>query len=70
MMLEYVLYSAASRIVDHYLGSANDPDARPMNERTVPKMSVELAARLGPSPVQKGKSLLQLSGTVKQDSLL
>ncbi|KAJ8308099.1 hypothetical protein KUTeg_012973 [Tegillarca granosa] len=41
--------TAASRIVDHYLG--NDPDAAPLNQPVVntPKISKELSARLGNS---------------------
>ncbi|XP_069116053.1 uncharacterized protein C19orf47-like isoform X3 [Argopecten irradians] len=42
--------TAASRIVDHYLGK--DPDAVPMNLQVVhvPKISKELSARLGTPP--------------------
>ncbi|XP_021349579.1 uncharacterized protein C19orf47 homolog isoform X3 [Mizuhopecten yessoensis] len=45
--------TAASRIVDHYLGK--DPDAGPMNLPIVPKISRELSARLG-TPPGSGKS--------------
>ncbi|XP_064622923.1 uncharacterized protein C19orf47-like isoform X2 [Lineus longissimus] len=45
----------ASRIVDHYLG--NDPNAAPMNEPPPgPKLSKEMASRLGPAPAGGGGS--------------
>ncbi|XP_048736588.2 uncharacterized protein C19orf47-like [Ostrea edulis] len=40
--------TAASRTVNHYLGS--DPDAAPMSLPIVPKLSKELSARLGEVP--------------------
>ncbi|KAK3093778.1 hypothetical protein FSP39_020123 [Pinctada imbricata] len=43
--------TAASRTVNHYLGS--DPDAAPMNLPVVPKISKELSARLGEAPSQE-----------------
>ncbi|XP_022331838.2 uncharacterized protein C19orf47-like isoform X2 [Crassostrea virginica] len=40
--------TAASRTVHHYIGK--DPDAAPMNQPIIPKLSRELSARLGESP--------------------
>ncbi|XP_062568412.1 uncharacterized protein C19orf47-like isoform X1 [Saccostrea cucullata] len=40
--------TAASRTVNHYLGK--DPDAAPMSQPIVPKLSKELSARLGEVP--------------------
>ncbi|XP_013405739.1 uncharacterized protein C19orf47 [Lingula anatina] len=47
----------ASRIVDHYLKTNSDPCAAPMNSSTpLPKVSQDLASRLGPSPAAEKKT--------------